>query len=373
MIISTHFVFQLSVNSELLAFYGWWQFAVCLFAFLALIAVWWHIGKKQDDFGQVWLALSVLCWSISGALEVYFTQNSSHSTTVLEGWRSILSLLNSLFILLALPYFRYLPKRLIQIIKSKYWIYIIGFPFLFSFFPTLSKMVSGKSFGIISELDVYYAILTLGFLGYVLWESFAKRRLKALAWLSLVCILITLVAQLYKLTDSSINLTLFSAIFKTSLIMIFFALALSWVKELSENVIPIAQHFHIGFVKQKNKKGKQEQFVLLKGLPGENERKVILTPALFELFKKFAERKKNRSDGWLEIKPKSYSGTKKEYDIKDYNEIKRLLAALLDGLFGKENWTQDHHLKPLRGILFEMSEKQKRKIRLAIPADNIQL
>lgn len=369
---STSFL-QSNINNEIISFYGWWQFAVCLFAFMALLAIWWHIGKKQNDFGQVWLALSVLCWSISGVLDVYFTSISSDANNLQEGWRSILSLFNSLFILFALPWFRYLPKPLEPLIKSKYWIYIVGLPFLFSVLPTISKMASGKSIIIISELDVYYAFLTLGFLGYVLWESFARRRLKSLAWLSLVCILITLVAQFYKLTDSSINLTLFSAIFKTSLIMIFFALALSWVKELSENVIPPTQGLKIEFIRQKNNLGKKVQFVLLKGFPGNSERKVILTPALFELFLKFAERKKNDPDNWLEIKPKNFEASKKEFDINDHNEIKRLLVALLDGLFGKENWTQDHHLKPLRNSLFEMSEKRERKIRLAIPAENISL
>ena len=190
------------------------------------MAIWWHIGKRQNDFGQVWLALSILCWSLSGLLEVYFSQDTIGAKTILEGGRSILSLLNSLFILLALPWFRYLPKPLIAVIKSKHWIFIVGLPFLFSFLPTVGKMVLGRTFEVISELDVYYALMTLGFLGYVLWESFAKRRLKGLAWLSLVCILITLLAQFYKLKGASVNLTLFSAIFKTSLIMIFFALAL---------------------------------------------------------------------------------------------------------------------------------------------------
>lgn len=371
---STHFLLEINANNEILSFYGWWQFAVCLFAFTALLAIWWHIGKRQNDFGQVWLALSILCWSISGVIEVYYAQKSVVSDTFsLDGWRSILSLLNSLFILLALPWFRYLPKALEQIIKSKFWIYIVGLPFLFSMLPTISKMISGTSVSIISELDVYYAFLTLGFLGYVLWESFVKRRLKILAWLSLITILITLVAQLYKLTDSSINLTLFSAIFKTSLIMLFFALALSWVKELAENVIPESQNFFISFKKQKNGKGKIEQIVLLKGLPGGSERKVVLTPALYELLLKFAERKIGSNDDWLEIKPKNFDVSEKQYDINDYNEIKRLLIAILDGIFGKENWTRDHHHNPLKNALFEMSEKRERKIRLAIPAENITL
>jgi hypothetical protein len=57
---------------DLLSFFGWWQFSVCSFAFVALMGIWWHIGRKQNDFGQVWLAISVLCWSFSGLVEVYF-------------------------------------------------------------------------------------------------------------------------------------------------------------------------------------------------------------------------------------------------------------------------------------------------------------
>ena len=362
---SCHFLLS-NTADELISFYGWWQFVVCLFAFFALMAVWWHIGKRQNDFGQVWLALSVLCWSISGGLEIYFSGVTADSTSLQEGWRSILSLFNSLFILLALPWFRYLPRPLAQLIKSKFWIYIVGFPFLFSLLPTINKMISGKSFFVIRELDVYYAVLTLVFLGAVLWESFAKRRLKALSWLSLLCILITLAAQFYKLTDAGINLTLFSAIFKTCLIMLFFALALSWVKELSENVIPGANQLKLDF----NKKNRE---VYVGGLPGEAKRRIVLTPALFELFYRFAERRKKEKDPWLEIKPKNFDGKNKLYDIKDHNEIKRLLFALLDGLFGKHSWSKEHHLNPLKNSLFEMSEKRVRKIRLALPAENISL
>lgn len=362
----SRYLFLLNLDSEITSFYGWWQFSVCLFAFLALIAVWWHIGKKQNDFGQVWLALSVLCWSISGILEVYFTEFSATEGVIQEGSRSILSLFNSLFILFALPWFRYLPKPLAAIIKSKYWIYIVGLPFLFSLLPTISKMASGKSFLVIRELDVYYALLTLVFLGYVLWESFARRRLKALSWLSLVCVFLTLVAQFYKLTDAKINLTLFSAIFKTSLIMLFFALALSWVKELSENMIPIKERLKVAF-------GKKERAIFFEGFPGDSKRKVVLTPALFDLFYKFAERKKRDEDQWLEIKPKNFEGANAAYDIKDHNEIKRLLFAILDGLFGKNNWSKENHLKPLKNTLFEMSEKRERKIRMAIPAAHISL
>ena len=162
---------------------------------------------------------------------VYFGQQGAQ----LEGWRSVCSLFNSLFILFALPWFRYLPKPIYGLIKSKYWYYLVGVPFLFSLLPTISKMVTAQDYHLISELDVYYSTLTLVFLGYVLFWSFAKRRLIILAYLSVLCILVTFTAQILKLTGSSINQLLFSSIFKTSLIMIFFALALQ-ILELGQGV-----------------------------------------------------------------------------------------------------------------------------------------
>lgn len=399
----------------LLSFFGWWQLVVCFFAFVALMAIWYHIGRKQNDFGQVWLALSVLCWSFSGGTEVFYakqikqaglelhnamkqrlesqdtTSFSSHEfnqlkseyqkimatqqtrTFQMDGWRSIFSLFNSLFILLALPWFRNIPQRIKPIIKSTYWPFMIGLPFLFSLLPTITNMVTQRNNKLVSELDVYYALLTLVFLGYVLWASFAKRRLPLLAWLSLVCILITCVAQLYKLTDSYIDLTLFSAIFKTSLIMIFFALALSWVKELTENIIPEPHQIFLRFESKKNTNGKFEHHVMLHGFPGKSERKIQLTPTYFDLCLAFAKRKIEEEEGWLEIKPKRDSRTSKTYDINDHNDIKRLLTSLLDGIFGKGSWTSAQHQQPLRNTLFEMSEKRERKIRLRIPGENISL
>ena len=350
-------------------FYGWWQFGTCLFAFFALLSIWWHIGKKQQDFGQVWLALSVLCWSFSGLVEVHFSSYTPNDLILLDGLRSIFSLCNSLLILLALPWFRYLPDSLIGIIKSKYWNIIVGLPFLFSFIPTLNKILFQKE-GFINELDVYYAVLTLVFLGWVLWHSFSRRRLRSLAFLSLLCIGITLIAQMYKLTGSMINLNLFSAIFKTCLIMIFFALALSWVKELSENSIPATNQISL-FLEKRRTKDKVERVVSFKGFMGDSKRTVHLTLTQYELLFRFAEARKKGKESWLEIKPKNHPSPEKRYDINDYNEIKRLLVVLLDGLFGKGNWSKENHLDPFKNNVFELSKKRERKIRLCLPPENI--
>ncbi|NAY93376.1 hypothetical protein GTQ34_15810 [Muricauda sp. JGD-17] len=359
-------------SSQVSTFYGWWQFSVCLFAFLALLSIWYHIGKKQDDFGQVWLALSILCWSVSGLVEIVSWEPIGLGVHFKEGLRSVFSLLNSLFILLSLPWFRYLPKPFAPLIKSNFWPYIIGIPFVFALFPTLHKMFLASTALIISELDVYYALLTLFFLGFVLWESFVKRRLPLLGWLSIITIAVTLLAQIYKLLDDTINLLLFSAIFKTSLIMLFFALALSWVKELTETVIPSPHQLKLRFLKKSGWGNKDSFQVSMQGFSGNKDRVVSLTPALYRLFKLFAERRLDKTEGWLEIKPKNFD-VSKTYDINDHNEIKRLIAALLDGLFGKQSWTKDKHFVPLKNTLFEMSEHRERRIRLLLPQENIAL
>ncbi len=357
-------------STQVSTFYGWWQFSVCLFAFLALLSIWYHIGKKQDDFGQVWLALSILCWSLSGLVEIINWESLGLGLHFKEGFRSVFSLLNSLLILLALPWFRYLPKPFAPLIKSNFWPYIIGIPFVFALLPTLHKMFLARTASIISELDVYYALLTLFFLGFVLWESFVKRRLPLLGWLSIITVAITLLAQMYKLLDNNINLLLFSAIFKTSLIMLFFALALSWVKELTETIIPGPHLLKLRFSKKSGLENKDKFQVSLQGFSGNEDRIVQLTPALYKLFKCFAERRLSETDGWLEIKPKNFD-VSKTYDINDHNELKRLLIALLDGLFGKQSWTKDKHYIPLKTTLFEMSEQRERKIRLLLPKENI--
>ncbi len=363
---------QVDNGLSLLQFYGWWQLMVCFFAFLGLMAIWFHIGRRQKDYGQVWLAISILCWSVSGGIEVIYADGSMVELSAQrDGWRSILSLLNSLFILLSLPWFRYIHQNLEPIIKSRYWPYIVGIPFLFSLLPAITRMISGESLGISIELDVYYATLTLIFLGGILFHSFYRRRLIFLAYLSILCVLITFVAQVLKLIDTDTNMLLFSAVFKTCLIMIFFALALSWVKELSENVFPDSENLFLKFKKEKQPSGKYVQSVIFRGLPGREEREVSFTPGVYELFHSFAQAKKSGND-WLELKPKN-DKRGREYDIQDYNQVKRILTSILDGLYGKDNWSKETHMEPLKSTLFETSAQRERKIRMRIPEKNIMM
>ncbi|MFT6335655.1 MAG: hypothetical protein ACJATI_002410 [Halioglobus sp.] len=375
------------MDFQLLFYFGMWQQVTCFFAFLGLMSIWYHIGRKKGDFGQVWLALSILCWSISGIVDskyggaMQYHLNCQPSLTdsnvfyesqliQLNGWKSILSLCNSLFILLALPWFKYLPIVLEQVIKSKYWPIIVGIPFLFSLLSTIRKFYSNSSISLISELDVYYSILTLLVLGIVLWESFTKRRLVLLAVLSAVCILITFAAQVFKLTDDGNTQVLFSAIFKTALIMIFFALALSWVKDLTERIQIKSGNIFLKLSKIKNGRSFNSMLAIT-GLTGQKSKEISLTNKNYELLKLFMDRKIGPSEGWLEIKPKSNNRTGILYDINDHNEIKRLIHSILDGVYGRNLWSKTEHELPLKEAFLEMSSVKERMIRLAIPKENL--
>lgn len=357
-------------TTEILIFYGWWQFSVCLFAFAGLMTIWWHIGRKQNDFGQVWLAVSILCWSFSGLGEVLLDSElaTSQDQHLLGGCRSIFSLLNSLFILLALPWFRYIPSKIESLIKSDYWQWIVGLPFLFSLIPTIRWSLTGGGNDFIRELDVYYAFFTLPFLGAILWQSFSKRRLVGLAYLSILVILLAVFAQICKITDYTKYLVIFSAIFKTNLIMIFFALALSWVKELSESNQVIPGRIFLRFDPQQMNKAKAP--VWIKGLHTSEFTKIILTRKKHELLYKFATQKKHQPEAaYLTIKPQGEKRTSKIYDIQEHNEYIRIVESLLNISYGKSNWTKELHEKPLLKALFH--KPGDRTIGLNIPVENI--
>jgi len=360
-------------SQQIIHFYGWWELITCSFAFLGLLAIWYHLGKKKGDAGQVWLALSVLCWAISGAVDIYYSSlaYTPQSSIAVNGWRSILSLLNSLFILMSLPWFKHKPAWLKPMIETKTWYIIIGLPFLFSLLPTVSRMVTGSAESHVSELDVYFAVFTLIILVFILWESFTKRGLYLLGYLSVIFVLVTLVAQLYKITDEVQTLLLISAIFKSLLIMIFFSLALSWVKDLAEILKINAADIYLSLGRKKQENGRYQNLISITGIPETDHKSFTITNTYYDLLQKFINSKKeNPTAGWLEIKPKSTTRNI-DYPIKDYNEIKRLTSSLLDGIYGKGLWDKERHELPFKEAFFEFSKEKGRQIRLKIPIGQI--
>ena len=327
----------------------------------------------------MWLSLAVLAWAVSGVIDIFYAfalRNTSSGQAIdptnFDAWRSLVSLINSAFILLALPCFKHIPKIINPIIKSPYWRFWVLITFIFSAIATLLLWgVSGTADrAFIYSVDVFYAVFTLIFLGLVIWASFEKRGLKTLAYLSAICIACTLIAQLFKLDDSDFLKVFFSCTFKTILIMLFFAVTLSWIQELSKTFIPKPKDLHLVFNKKKNGLNKFEHNVVLTIPPKIQTQQISFTEKNYELFLKFAQKRvqaQQEKDAWLEMQPKSNINNK-EYDLRDYNQINRILDTILNDVYGAENWTAENERNHLKQVLFEY---KNRKIRLNIAPENI--
>lgn len=362
-------------QAELLQlFYGYWQISVCTFAGVALLAIWHHITRGnallERDPGLFWLAISVLVWGLSGWVEVAQVKHGGDNTADhlwFEGWKSMLSIFNSAFILLALPRFRHLPRLIKPIVQSSSWSILVGLSFAFASILTL-LMLAGWIVPIkaqfIYAIDLAFAIFILFFLGLTLWTSFEKRGLRLLAYLAVLSIAFTLLAQILKLTDAPFYKLLLNGTFKTILITLFFALALSWVEELVKADL---KHTNTAafLVFNKHKNGTKWVYELILHLaPHLANQRLVLTEKNYALLEAFAKnRKETPTGGWLEIQPKSSTG--KTYDIKDYNEINRLLTNLLQAI----PEATEAQKKWLKDSLFEYGKQ--RHIRLCLAPENI--
>ena len=364
-------------------FYGWWQLTVGAFSFIALLSVWQHITKDQSngekDLGLMWLSLSVLAWAVSGLVDIAYahalgTAVNLPDATLYEGLRSIASLSNSAFILLSLPCFRHIPKLIHPIIKSTYWRFWVLITFLFAVLLTLLMLwgiIVPARVTFIYSVDFIYAIFTLIFLGLVIWSSFEKRGLRVLAYLSAICIACTMAAQIFKLDDSDFLRLFFSCTFKTILIMLFFALTLSWVEELSKHFIPSPKDLHLVFIKKKRAPNRFQYAVILTVPPMIQTQSVNFTEKNYSLFKKFAERicqADTPKETWLEIQPKSNKAG--HYDLKDYNQINRILDTILNEHKDQSNGSPEANRDYLKQALFEYNN---RKIKLKVAPENIDL
>ncbi len=362
-------------------FFGLWQFSVCVFSGTALIFIWKNISQESQqkfDRGLLWLSLAIYVWALSGILDLLYSYQLSGqlpglSDPIYQGTQSILSTLNSALILFSLPYFKHIPTIVSPIIKSPTWKFLVSITFGFSAIVTflmITGIVIPSKIRFVFSIDFIYAIFTLVFLGFILWESFTKRGLKNLSYLSAIAIACTLLAQIFKLDDHEFLRIFFSCTFKTILIMLFFALALGWAKEVAKIVLPNSQESYLLlFPMNKNRINTGAQMVLTL-TPLFQTHPIKLTDKAFQLMTIFASKKaaQNQLEGWLEIKPKSdKSGN---YDIKDYNEINRLIDQITKEIPSKDDESEELR-NQLKFALFEYSNN--RKVRLKIPSNNISI
>lgn len=225
------------------------------FAGLMLLLFWGQgrrLGSGSKDLGFIYLGMGLLLWTLIGGLELTFPDGLAgkgvgHFDRFV---RRILSVLNSSFFLLTLPYFEHgfdgLRRRFPVFTNPDHWRNLVLGAAAATLGLTLLMFRSfpGREQEWIASLpDSALSLLAVVALSYALFESFRIRRMLPLSILTL-CVLASLL--LCQLLDPSITgevspeFLLLRLSSHSLLGMLFFALAYSWLMErVQENAAAV--------------------------------------------------------------------------------------------------------------------------------------
>lgn len=210
-----------------------------------------EISIKRFDKGLLFISYSVFVWTLSSLLILVFNTFNTNNWFILLS-QNMFSILNSLFLILALYYFDNSPKYLYNNKKStkRILIFFIGLSLislLIALFFGETINTYGIRFNTIPDL-ILSAILTW-FLIISLYRTFFNRKMKSVALiavLSIIILFITQVPYVFNFESYSYIIDLAKLISKTALIFVFLVLGTSWVLELSQ--LPEATTMKINFI-----------------------------------------------------------------------------------------------------------------------------
>ena len=223
---------------------------ISLVGAILLLAIWSNIrqrfkqlledidSQKRVDKGLLYLSLAMFVWVVSGIWSYAGHYFSFKETTLFQFGIHLLSIVNNMFLLLALFYFYYAPRFIYNNKKNiKIILLVIVFTALvtigLSLFP---KLNSNNSINLSAIPDLILSAFLCALLGISLFRTFAYRGLKIVGVISTLVILLVFSSQLSEVfvnyaNDFSNNLI--KIIAKTSLISIFLVLATTWVIRLA--------------------------------------------------------------------------------------------------------------------------------------------
>lgn len=210
-----------------------------------------EIAVKRFDNGLLYLSFSVFVWSFSAFLILVFNQFEADGWIILIS-QNMFSILNSLFLILALYYFDNSPEYLYNNKKStaRILFFFVGLSIislLIALFFGETINTYGIRFNTIPDL-LLSATLTW-FLVLSFHRTFYNRRMKSVsvvAVLSIIMLFITQLPYVFNFENYISGIDLAKLIAKTTLIFVFLVLGTSWVLELSQ--LPEATTMKINFV-----------------------------------------------------------------------------------------------------------------------------
>lgn len=237
--------------TDLAKFYILSHIFISFIGAVLLIAIWYNIrsrfkqlleeddSQKRVDKGLLYLSFAVFIWVLAGCWSYAGTVFSFVDTQGYQLGVNLFSIVNNMFLLLALFYFYYAPQFIYNNEKNikKIIAVIISVSVLTFLLPAVLKehnVVQGLKISSLPDL------ILSGFLCYLLgisfYRTFAYRGLKIVGVLSVLVIVLTFISQLSEVfldfgSDFTNNFIKICA--KTSLISIFLVLATTWVIRLA--------------------------------------------------------------------------------------------------------------------------------------------
>jgi hypothetical protein len=243
-------------------FYLFTEFLIALIGGFLLLAIWLVVQKKfskkltseiaikRFDKGLLFISLSVFVWALLSLLILVFnTYRISNWLTIIS--QNMFSILNSLFLILALYYFDNSPNYLYNNKKSTKR--IIVFFVLLSIISLglalfFGDTISTKGFRFNTIPDVLLSAILTWFLVISLYRTFVNRNMKSvaiIAVLSIVVLFLTQIPYVFNFESYSFYIDLAKLIAKTTLIFVFLVVGTSWVLELAQ--LPEATTMKINF------------------------------------------------------------------------------------------------------------------------------
>ncbi len=248
---------------EVIQFHNLSHIFISLIGAILLLAIYYNIRKrfrqileedesqKRVDRGLLYLSLAMFVWVLSGIWAYVGNRFDFESGFAYQVGENLLSIVNNMFLLLAIFYFYYAPSF---IYKNERNVRIILGIIVIVAMTTLgvSYFGGGKVYHHIS-LNALPDLVLSGFLCYLLmvsmYKTFLYRGLKVVSIISVVVVVLIFISQLPEVflnLDNTFNNNLIKIVAKTSLISLFLVLATTWAIQLANT--PKVNEMQIKFI-----------------------------------------------------------------------------------------------------------------------------
>lgn len=249
--------------SEVIQFHNLSHIFISLIGAILLLAIYYNIRKrfrqileeddaqKRVDSGLLYLSLAMFIWVFSGIWAYLGSHFSISDSFAYQVGVNLLSIVNNLFLLLAIFYFYHAPafiyknERNVRIILAIIVTVTLATLSLSYFKADLIR----NGINLLALPDLLLSGFLCYLLGTSLYKTFLHRDLRLVAVISVVVVALIFISQLPEvfpgLVDEFSNL-LTKIVAKTCLISIFLVLATSWVIQLANT--PRVNEMQIKFI-----------------------------------------------------------------------------------------------------------------------------